>query len=156
MLRLPYRKPIHTASQQRNDLATQNFEQLWRPIWGTAASENLESRWIKEIRSILQSHAPVQATESVVTTAEVYYNSIKKKKNWSDKITNFWIKKLTALHLQIATALREIINKELSLPSKLQEGRCIMIPKKKEPAAKRPTANHMFNPFAFKEFSIDE
>ncbi|XP_068723454.1 uncharacterized protein [Montipora capricornis] len=128
------------SSQQHDNLATQDFEQFWRSIWETAASENLESKWIKEIRSILQSHAPAQSTESVVITAELYYNSIKKKKNWSspgkDKITNFWIKKLTALHPQIATSLTEIINKELSLPSWLQEGRCIMIPKKEEPAAK--------------------
>ena len=109
-------------------------------IWETKANENLESKWIKEIRSILQSHAPTHSAESVVISAKLHYNSIKKKKNWSspgnDKITNFWIKKLTALHPQIATALTEIINKELSLPSWLQEGRCIMIPKKEEPTAK--------------------
>ena len=93
-----YKKLNHTASQQHNNLATQDFEQFWRPIWETAASENLESKWIKEIRSILQSHGPAQSTESVVITAELYYNSIKKTKNWSspgtDKITNFWIKNI--------------------------------------------------------------
>ena len=47
------RKPNQTTSQQRSNLATQDFEQFWRPIWETAPSENLESRWIKEIGSIL-------------------------------------------------------------------------------------------------------
>ena len=59
--------------QQRSNVATQDFEQFWRPIYETAPSENLESRWIKEIRSILQSHAPAQATESVMITTELYY-----------------------------------------------------------------------------------
>lgn len=71
----------------------------------------------------------------MIITAELFYNSIKKKKNWTapgnDKITNFWIKKLYPLHQK----LTEIINNEHSLPAWLQEGRCIMIPKAKTPAA---------------------
>ena len=64
----------------------------------------------------------------------------KKKRNWSapgyDKITNFWIKKLTVLHKDLTSALTQIINSEITLLAWLQEGRCVMIPKKESPSAK--------------------
>ena len=73
-------------------------------------------------------------------TVDFLYNSIKKKRNWSapgsDKITNVWIKKLTVLHKDLTSALTQIINSEITLPVWLQEGRCVMIPKKESPSAK--------------------
>ena len=77
--------------------------------------------------------------EPLVVTAEML-NTSKKKINWSspgnDKITNFWIEKLTPLHEGLSAALTEIINNEILLPVWLKEGRCVVIQKVDNPTAK--------------------
>ena len=137
-----YTKPTDT-NEQSNNLTTQDFELFWRPIWEKETQETPETpqpKWIKDIGCMLNAQAPTPTTAPQDITVDFLYNSIKKKRNWSapgyDKITNFWIKKLTVLHKDLTSALTQIINSEITLLAWLQEGRCVMIPKKESPSAK--------------------
>lgn len=92
------------------------------------------------MKDVINEVIPPPSEDLVTIRENDIKSSISKKRNWSspgvDKITNYWMKKITAAHEGLAVAVTEIINNEQSLPQWLCEEKCIMIPKTKNPKAK--------------------
>ena len=70
----------------------------------------MEAEWIEEVREAMEDVVPEVATDGWNLNAEQVTKIIKKKKNWSapgpDRIANFWWKKATVLHKEIATCFQ--------------------------------------------------
>jgi hypothetical protein len=58
-------------ADQLSNLSMHAFEQFWRPMWENTSQEILDTPWIKEIRSSLQSRAPTPSSENLTITAEI-------------------------------------------------------------------------------------
>ena len=75
-------------------------------------------------------------------SAEVRYQCLKSKRNWvapgNDKITNFWLKKITSIHDKLVITINRFFNDGIHTPRWLVEERTILIPKTENPGA----ANH--------------
>ena len=52
-----------------------------------------------------------------------------------DKITNFWLKKITWIHNKLAITINRFINDGIHIPRWLVEGRTVLIPKTDNPGA---------------------
>lgn len=136
-----YTEPINDNNQTSDTELTKNdFEQFWRPIWEENKETNLDAKWIKEVKEAINEVIPPPSDDLITIQESDIKSSICSKKNWSspgvDKITNYWMKKITEAHEGLAIALTKIINNEQSLPQWLCEGKCIMIPKTENPKAK--------------------
>ena len=124
---------VAQGADSTSAITKEEFEEFWRPIWENASELSTEEEWIKDTETALKQQM-LHPTESITITKEVITNSIKHKRNWSspgtDKITNYWIKKMDIFHKDIATALNIILTERLEIPSWLTTGRSVMIPKK--------------------------
>ena len=52
-----------------------------------------------------------------------------------NKITNVWVKKITAIHDKLAKVMRRLINDGTPIPEWLVEGKTVLIPKTENPGA---------------------
>ena len=77
-------------------------------------------QWINEVREGIDEVIPPPCDDLITIQESDGKSSIRSKRNWSspgvDKITNYWMKKITALHEGLAVAVTKIINNEQSLP----------------------------------------
>ena len=77
-------------------------------------------QWINEVREAIDEVIPPPCDDLITIQESDDKSSIRSKSNWSssgvNKITNYWMKKITALHEGLAVALKKIINNEQSLP----------------------------------------
>ena len=107
------------------------LEEFWRPIWEQPKLfHGNDKPWFQRFCTKNQN---VPTQHLTTFTARDVTNSISKAANWKapgpDKVPNYWLKKLTALHGKLA----EMYNKQLISPSDtptwLTEGITYMIPK---------------------------
>ena len=77
-------------------------------------------QWINEVREAIDEVIPPPCDDLITIQESDDKSSIRSKRNWSssgvDKITNYRMKKITALHEGLTVALTKIINNEQSLP----------------------------------------
>ena len=77
---------------------------------GRKGERGQESSWIEEVREAMEDLVPEVPTDGWNLNAEQIRKIIKRKKNWSapgpDRIANFWWKKATILHKEIATCFQ--------------------------------------------------
>ena len=135
-----YTDPSPQQVQQQNvsTFSKEEFEDFWVPICETTDTENLTSQWINDVRKALMNASPVQEDHPIIVNREVINKCLQKKKNWSspglDRITNYWLKFFTSLHISLASAISSLINHIGTIPEWLSEGRTILIPKKNDPS----------------------
>ena len=88
----------------------------------------------------MKSTMTIKEQETINIEENDINSSTRKKRNWSspgnDKITNFWVKKLTCTYKGLAKTFDTIVNYEIPLPQWLVTGKCVMIPKTDNPQAK--------------------
>jgi len=140
-IRPTYKEP--TTLPQETDatnISKNDYADFWRPIWENEKEINIDALWINNVKEAMMESLPPSSRDQITINENDVYTSTKNKRNWSapgyDKITNYWIKKLPTHFEGLATALTEIINKEVALPQWLTEGKCLMIPKTAKPAPK--------------------
>ena len=117
----------------------EDYENFWGPIWQEPAKENLEVERTHEVRDALDHSLPDNEKLTVPITDHKVYQYFKSKRNWAapgnDKITNFWLKKITSTHDKLAKTINRFINDGIHIPRWLVEGRTVLIPKTENPGA---------------------
>ena len=98
---------------------------------------NTNAEWIGEIREAMDELVPEASTDGWSLNAEQVTKIINRKKNWSspgrDRIANFWWKKATILHKEIATGFQATARlEELWFLLWFLEGKTTLIPKPSE------------------------
>ena len=94
------------------------------------SSHNTDAEWL--INEEAQQSLITPDTWKDINT-ELFYSNLKKLNNWKspgiDKVHNFWIKKLHALHIPMMNAFNFICKNPNAMPTWMTEGITSLIPK---------------------------
>lgn len=120
----------------------QEITNYWKNIWSLPSEHNKNSNWIKTEKDHFSSITPQQ---NYKITVNELTEIIKRTHNWkspgSDKITNFWYKKLTSVHSKLVDIFNNILDEPDNIPHFLTEGITYVKPKStntSDPANYRP------------------
>ena len=106
---------------------------FWRGIYEDERSHNTEAAWIQQVENDLENKPKMK--DCPVTRKE-FDSRLRKGKNFTspgpDRITNFWMKQITALHSLYVAAFNRILSGEETAPSWLTEGSTTLLPKSAE------------------------
>lgn len=111
----------------------QSLEDYWRPLFENVAVHNKEAGWIGDIKEINGDKPEMQ--ELIITTEKItrkLANFANHKKPGIDKVCNFWLKQLTALHHHYKSCFNRLLKAEEAPPPWLLEGDTSLIPKNNE------------------------
>lgn len=114
-----------TQVPQEEEVAT-----FWKKIWEVEKPCNLEADWIRKQEEKLED-VPSQEWEPI--TVEEVSLTLKQTSNWKspgvDQLHNFWLKKMTVLHADLADTLNQGFLDAGSLPDWFTEGITSLLPK---------------------------
>ena len=106
---------------------------FWRMLWQTEGTGSVLSEWLHKVRDALReklSEPPEEAFEPCVKQVE---RTILKKRNWitpgSNRIANFWWKRVNCLHSGIAKSFQAIALEDQDIPLWFTGGKTSLIPK---------------------------
>ena len=108
------------------------LETFWRPLYENE-KQHTEGEWIKvvEDKNRDKGNMPRPYIDaSVIKKKILEYGNFKTP--GVDKIPNFWIKKLEALHPHYANTFNKLIDEEIDSPEWLTQGSTTLLPKSKE------------------------
>ena len=108
-------------------------EAFWGDIWEKEKTHNTKAAWIQQQHE-LNKHVETQQWEAIDTTETT--EAINRTQNWKapgiDQLTNFWIKKITSVHSDLATVYNDIVENPEKAPKWLTTGITSLLPKTKE------------------------
>ncbi|CAK1593328.1 unnamed protein product [Parnassius mnemosyne] len=135
----------HDTHRNRQDAPLPPANELhsfWSGIWSVPVQQNTEAEWL---------NTDFKVTDTITTMAfeqiplEVFVHILKKSHSWkapgSDRIHNYWYKKLTAIHPLLHNHINNFIQKPDIMPRYITQGLTYMIPKDADhqnPAKYRP------------------
>ena len=94
----------------------EQLETFWRNIFERDITHNNEAQWIQEIEEDPAIRACEEMPELRITLGSLK-KKIAKSNSWKapgpDKVPNFWLKQLTAIHLPLMKSLNDIIETEV-------------------------------------------
>ena len=110
-----------------------DIDDFWTTTLSTPTQHNRSATWLKSEKLTRRDKPPDTWVD--ITTEDLQKN-LKKLRNWKapglDKVQNFWIKKLHALHSPMVKALNHICHHPESMPLWMTEGTTTLIYKKGE------------------------
>ena len=116
--------------------------EFWSGIWSQPLEHNRDAEWIRAENRKMEK---VTEMEFVNISTQELSTVIKSSRNWNapgvDNIHNFWYKKFSSLHEQLAIKLSELVRGDKMVPQFLTEGITLLKPKDgdtKNPAKYRP------------------
>lgn len=137
-----YRQINNQKSEISEPPSQEHIENFWKGILEKDVSHNENATWIKEEKQRYQ-HVKMEAWQDL--TIEDVNKVIKRTHNWKspgpDKLPNFWIKQLTALHGSLTSAMNSIIKEPDNIPQWLTAGNTYLLSKghdTKDPKYYRP------------------
>ena len=111
----------------------EEVEKFWKAIWSEGKSYNKDAPWIE---NIVQENEKIKVQEWKEISLEEITNNIQKAHNWKspgiDKVPNFWLKSLVAVHNKLALSFSKIINHPDTAPNWLTDGITYLLPKNHE------------------------
>jgi hypothetical protein len=111
--------------------AQEEAQKYWGSLFGNKAKHNANAKWIAEEKEAMKNKSK-DTWEDLDT--KTLTKTTKKLANWKapgiDRVQNFWIKHLTALHPILTELCNTAITTPTSAPPWLTEGRTILIHKK--------------------------
>ena len=109
----------------------ENIQKYWGGLFGDKALHNDEAEWLVEERKEMEG---VEEAVWIDISPEKLTKSTKKLSNWKapglDKVQNFWIKYLTALHPLLAEYFNEEMNQDENKSEWLTGGKTTLLYKK--------------------------
>ena len=111
----------------------QQIEDYWRPLFENDETHNQTAQWLEDIKEINEEKPPMP--ETIITTEKVAMrlkHFANHKKPGIDKVSNFWLKQLTALHQHYSNCFNRLLKGNETAPSWLMEGDTSLIPKTTE------------------------
>ena len=119
-----------TQGTQVNNHTFTNIDEassFWRSLWEEKESGDTEAKWIEEVSS---TGSTDWWLEFECWTSYQDHQEKKKLERTFDRIANFWWKKATILHKEIATCFQATAQLEdLQFPLWFSEGKTTLIPK---------------------------
>ena len=102
---------VQEISMMKNQiLKSKNF---WSNIWDNEKEHERIAEWLRELKDNMKK-------SNTITTTEMITKQVKKIPNWKspgrDGVQGYWLKKLTALHEQIAKQMDNIISNREDIP----------------------------------------
>ena len=96
----------------------------------TGDSDSLHAQWIHQIKEE-EKVRNIRVMERPMITLEKVQRKIMKSNNWKapgpDTVPNFWIKKITALHVPLTNCLNNIID-TAAIPDWLVSNKTLLLP----------------------------
>ena len=150
-----------TQGTQVNNYTFTNIDEassFWKSLWEEKGSGDTEAEWIEGVREKMEDVVREVPTDGWNLNAEQVTKIIKRKKNWSAPgpgcIANFWCKKATILHKEIATCFQATAQLEdLQFPLWFSEGKTTLVPKPGEFRSDNQSPitclNNLYTPHAF-------
>ena len=130
--RLVYRNLACNTIEVKEPPRLEDIEGYWRPLYEDP-TQHQEPRWIDTIKE-KNRNKPIMPELTI--TEDKLRRKINEYHNFkapgTDKIPNFWLKKLTALHPHYLLAFTRIIKREEETPEWLTTGMTTLIPKSEE------------------------
>lgn len=131
------------SSEEDTLPSKEDVERYWSSIWSKEDKHNSNAEWIKDEKQ--RHHLLEEMVVDYVTTEQVKH-IISKTHNWKspgpDKIQNFWLKRLPAVHEKLALLINECIQDPTQFPCYLANGITYLLPKgtgfRTNPANGRP------------------
>ena len=117
-----------TQGTQVNNYTLTNINEassFWKSLWEKEGSGDTEAEWIEEVMEAMEDVVPELPTDGWNLNAEQVIKIIntKKKRSAPGRIVNFWWKKATILHKEIATCFQATAQLEdLQFPLWFSEG----------------------------------
>lgn len=106
------------------------LETYWKNIWENETTYNKQAEWIEE--EYRRTSKVERMVWEGITEADIKL-VLNTSANWKapgiDGIPNFWLKRLTAIHSQLARAFNEMISSNEEIPNWLTKGKTHLIPK---------------------------
>ena len=128
-----YRNWKSKAIEIKNAPSPENIKNFWGNIWEKDTPTNLDTQWYRDLKT---TYCTDVTSKNYVITRELFDQYISKIPNskapGADKITGYWIKKLTALHNPLFTLLRKTQRGEIEMPAWLIRSKTILLPKNSE------------------------
>ena len=130
--RVVYRNMARETIVVQEPPKKEELERFWRPLFEDP-KEHQESQWIENVR---EKNSRKQVMPELIITEELVRRKIKEYSNFKtpgiDKIPNFWLKKMTALHPHYALTFMKLQKGEEQSPEWLTVGNTNLLPKSKE------------------------
>ncbi|KAL0839729.1 hypothetical protein ABMA28_016372 [Loxostege sticticalis] len=119
---------------------SQSLYEFWAAIWENPVSHSSDTEWLQNFNS---TQIPTMNFEHI--SVDTFIKVINRTHNWkapgTDKIHNYWYKKLTCTYPYIHNHINQFIQSPDTLPDFLTQGITYMLPKDKDtvnPAKYRP------------------
>jgi len=128
-----YRELGKSQVQVKDPPTLLEIEEFWSKIWENGKTYNDTAEWIKHEEDRTSSQAQQEWND--IKKIEVTL-VLKKASNWKspglDKVTNFWLKHMDALHEDLAREYTKIIKTPMGSPHWLTQGLTYLLPKTDE------------------------
>ncbi len=122
--------------------SSEDIVSYWSSLWSANKEYNVGANWLKVFEIENQDVSPMKEPE---ITCELLAEVIKSRHSWkgpgSDKIHNFWYKKLTSVHHELVEVLNDLFEHPEKIPPFITEGRTYLLAKGKkstDPSKYRP------------------
>jgi len=106
---------------------------FWSNIYETEKHHNRDAEWLKTQQQESQDQEIMQWRD--IQTKDVT-DKLAYTANWKapgpDRVSNFWLKKLTSTHKQMAANINDIIREPVRTPEWMLEGKTSLLPKNQE------------------------
>ena len=128
---LPVYKEIEKERKFFNDADT--VVNFWKSLWCKEDQGHPDAEWLEEYKSLFEKEIPGSNNENILLEPGTSTKAIKKKRNWSapgpDLLVNFWLKRLSVIHLIINETFMDIINSGCSMEAWFCRGRTSLLEK---------------------------
>ncbi|KAL0810285.1 hypothetical protein ABMA28_010444 [Loxostege sticticalis] len=122
--------PTNNSATSFNTPTSDTLRKFWAEIWEEAKDHNDDAEWIGAEYDRNVNISPMQFEAVPV---EIFHEVIRKLHNWkapgTDKIHNFWYKKLTYIHPFLHNHINNFIQDPQTIPDYIMTGTTFMIPK---------------------------
>lgn len=116
----------------------ENVTSFWGGMYGTETNYNVQANWIKNIDEKIGKQIENRSQHWDHITEEEVSDALRNARNWSspgiDKVPNFWLKQISALHKDLAGSFNEICENPSLCPSWALQGITYLHPKNSETA----------------------
>ena len=127
-----YRELISDTIEVENPPKKEELEQFWRPLYETA-KQHQEGPWVQKIEA---TNAPKPKMMGIRFDSDIVKRKLTQFGNFKtpgiDRIPNFWLKKLDALHPHLADTFDNLVHHQADLPEWLIRGNTSLLPKSQE------------------------
>ena len=118
------------GTEIKNPPTIDNIKTFWENIWGKETPINLNTEWYEQLKD---SYASNVTNKNYVITNDIFNAVMLKMANnkapGTDRITSFWIKKLTSVHPYLLSLLQKTSRGEIEIPDWLAISMTNILPK---------------------------